>query len=367
MKIGIITIHAAFNYGSALQAYALQSIVKQICPNDIVEIINYLPSNIMNAYSLSPFSNMKNMKMLVKYFASYSEREKKSFVFHQFQEEYMNLSNSKFVSDEQLEMATSKWEFVILGSDQVWNPEIVGNNQAFFLKFSNAKRKISFSSSFGTVDISSEYLKELEKNLRDFYAISVRENTALALLKDLSSKISVTCDPVFLLSAKQWELLEKKIDVPSKYIIFYSVEKNIKLEKLAKGISEKVGIPIIDIGSRCKPFSYIGYNIPSVGPQEFLFLMHNATYVITNSFHGMAFSIIYRKKFVNLLHKTRGTRIEELSKLTNRERYLLNENISSEEALDLLQRNEEPFMRKLENQIEQSISYLQKVLTIKGD
>lgn len=332
MRVGLLTIHAAHNYGSMLQAYALQRTVAD--QGAEVELIDYLPPCIMDGYSLNPLKNMKTPAMLVKYFLNLPHRIRRTRSFGAFARDCFRLSQRRYTDNRQLRADAANWDAVILGSDQVWNPEIVSQDRAFWLDFAADSFRATYASSFGTTNIPQDYLARLTRALQSFDAIAVREPSAKDLLGEVGKPVTVTCDPVFLLTAAQWAQLERKPkNVPAHYVLLYGVERNPRLEQLARRTAEHYGIPLVDAGIRGNPMGYFGIHSPDYGPREFLYLVRHADYMATNSFHGTAFGTIFRKKCVSILHHSRGTRIRELAELADRARYILPEEASAEEMI----------------------------------
>lgn len=362
-RIGILTIHAAHNYGSMLQAYALQRTVEDLAPCAAVELIDYLPGCIMDGYSMNPLKNMRSPRMLVKYCLDLPQRIRRSRSFGGFARDCFHLSSKSYTNDAQLSADVSRWDMCILGSDQVWNPEIVSRDRAFWLNFCQESYKASFASSFGTTGIPADYLAQLTDTLRDFDAIAVREPSAKDMLAPADKPITVTCDPVFLLTAGQWAALERKPEnLPEHYVLLYGVERNLHLEDLARKAAEHYGLPLVDAGIRSNPMDYFGIHSPDYGPREFLYLVRHADFMATNSFHGTAFGTIFGKKCVSVLHRSRGTRIRELAELADRSGYILPEDASPEELFRRFDQEHPEDDSCLRQRIAESKAYLRRIL-----
>ena len=361
LRIGILTIHAAINYGSMLQAYALQRYLE--AEGNTVELIDYLPPCIMDGYSMNPLKHLDSPRQLAKYLVNLPARRKRNRVFAEFSGDCFRLSPRAYANASQLEADSDNWDVCLLGSDQVWNPDIVADDRAFRLEFAKNNYKACFSSSFGTNAIAKPYIEKLVQALTSFQKLSVREPSAVALLAGMEKPIAVTCDPVFLLSAAQWAELERKPkNVPEHYVLMYTVERNEKLEQRVKQLSDHYGIPVVDAGIRSNPRDYFGIHSPEYGPREFLYLVRHADYMVTNSFHGTAFGAVFHKKCISILHHSRGTRIRELAELTGRSRYILPEEASIEQMLCCLQMEQESDASGLQERIVASRMYLQDVL-----
>lgn len=362
LRIGILTIHAAINYGSMLQAYALQHQLEAYAPEDSVELIDYLPACIMDQYSLNPLKNLHGVKNFLKYCVDFPSRRRRNRAFGSFAGDCFH-TGAAYRTARQLEEHGDRWDVCVLGSDQVWNPEIVEDDPSFWLEFAKNSWRASFASSFGTTSIPDGYLARLVSALQGFGNIAVREPSAAQMLAGVEKPITVTCDPVFLLSAQEWEKLERKPrEVPEHYIVLYTVQRNEKLEELVKQTAAHYGIPVVDLGIRGNPKGYFGIHSPDYGPREFLYLIRHADYMATNSFHGTAFATIFGKKCASVLHRSRGTRIRELAELADRSRYILPEDACAADMIRCLDEDREEDASRLNRRIEESKQYLKQML-----
>lgn len=363
MRFGLLTIHAAVNFGSALQAAAFLNYMQKLCPEDSVELIDYRPAVIMDPYSVHPGKNWGSAKQITRYLLSWRERKERNRVFERFFEKYFVLSDAVYREEEELEKDSCRWDAVLLGSDQIWNPQIVGYGKAFFLSFCRDVFRASFAGSFGTTNIPETYRKELISELKNFEMVSVREPSAKTLLKEMEDygekEIAVVSDPVFLLSEEEWTEIEKRPkQIPKEYIAVYTVQRNSALENLVKKIGERYHLPVIDLGLRTRKSDYLGQHSASYGPEEFVYLIHHAQLVFTNSFHGTAFGTIFRKKCISMLHKERGTRLKELAELSGRTVYIVPEQITVNELQTILSKEIDNDYSKLDKRIAQSKEFL---------
>lgn len=362
-KVGVLTIHAARNYGSMLQAYALQTTVERIVPDSKIELIDYLPPRVMDIYSLDIRKHWKQPKRLAAFLLNYSSKFRRDRVFENFAKRYFHLTDSNYCSIEELITVGDRWDTCILGSDQVWNRDIVGDDPAFILDFVRKGRKVCYSSSFGTQYVDPDWSEKIQDRISDFDAVAVREQSAADILRAANREIFVTCDPVLLISRNNWVAISAKPEgIPAHYILYYSVERNSAAENLVKKMAEESGLPIVDAGVRNNPMGYLGIHSSDFGPQEFLNLVANADFVVTNSFHGTAFSFIFEKKVICMLHHTRGTRIRELAALAGREDCVVEEQISVSDAMKVLNCQIPKIGEDLRKNIDDSMAYLHAVL-----
>lgn len=310
-KIGILTYHGGFSHGALLQCYA--SLLFFSNYNYEVEVINYirsiknqkkytLRSLISLAYSfIDKLLNFQNYKMRDKNFNVFREKMK---ITEKLLESY------KDVKDAQLD-----YDIYFVGSDQVWNPEITnGLDEVFLLKFVNKGKKCSLSASIG-IEISDDLIKKLEPNLNDFDLITVREKETFDALSKIYPEVKLTCDPVFLLDRNIWLNLLRPIDVSSdKYLFVYNISYDPFVYEIADLISKKYDLKIISLGFN-KLYRRGGNNVREVyglGPLELLSYIYYASFIITTSFHGAAFSLIFNKEFRVVLPEERKGRIYEL-------------------------------------------------------
>ena len=314
MKIGILTIHAAYNYGSALQAVASCQAIKEIT-GSVTEIIDYQPDSIMSMYSLDLRKNVGGIKEFIKFIFSIKSRKQKKKAFDLFWKKENCLSKNIYYDSNDLFNANDVYDSFVVGSDQVWNPDIVGDAFGdFCLEFvSDDKNRYAYASSFGVRNIGKEQLEKLNLSLKKFKAIAVREREAKNMLDlNIQKHARIVCDPVFLLTKDQWRNRMIKMILPSNYILVYCVEVDKELQTIIKEMSRRLELPIVDVGYATNPQNYMGMHNDNVGPGEFLYAINNAEYVITNSFHGTAFSIIFRKQFLVKAHSKRGVRMENI-------------------------------------------------------
>jgi hypothetical protein len=287
--------------------------------------------------------------------------------YKQFIKKYYHLSENSYRTIEELKKSYPKYNCYITGSDQVWNTTITnGLQDAYTLNFGNEKIiKISYAASVGKSDISSEEWINLKNKIEFLNAISVREESAKEQLqKVLDKKIEITLDPTLLLKKKDWDEFSGERIVKEKYILVYAMENNPEVVKIVNYLSENTNLKVVHFDKKSK------YNNPLrsfyvSGPKEFVNLIKNAELVVTNSFHGTVFSVIFEKKFYTIPHTTKGSRMIDLLnklKLTDRIFYNIDEfkKINKE---DLLKKLDYKITNEiLETERNKSILYLEKNL-----
>ncbi|MCX7715404.1 MAG: polysaccharide pyruvyl transferase family protein [Clostridia bacterium] len=295
MKVGILTYHQADNYGAVLQAYALWQVIES--KGIDCQIINYDCRAVGAQYRYRKLKFDGNLFANIKYNINCYLHRKKKENFAKFRA-MMNLS--PVYTKDTIKDAEDHYDCFIVGSDQVWNSNCSDGDFTYLLDFAkNRQKKNSYAASFGTADIPSDLICAYAALLKDFNNISVREERGAILVESLIGKrCPVVLDPVFLLDKEKWESFAgpKK----EEYILVYQLYYTKSLLEFAESLSKKTGLKLVTISISLKTQVYSLFhstNKSSVGPDEFVSLIANARYVVTNSFHGTALSVILKKQF----------------------------------------------------------------------
>lgn len=319
MKIGILTFYCSDNYGAMLQAYGLKNFVKSI--NDDTEIIPYAPFFLVGRHWFVPYYpfSSKRRQLIWAITGIKHNLQMKGDFFRQkinmrrFRKNYLVDTARKIRNVKELEQLS--YDTYIVGSDQIWNPDITfGLRSAYFGAFDNAhkKRVIAYAASLGGSELPVCFETEIRQLLQSVDSISMREEAAVPYIKTMTkSDVSAVTDPVFFLNAKQWERIEI---LPQKkhYILVYDTERNRKLNQYVKHLALEKHLEVVEIKLE-KAHDDAEFTIEvSAGPAEFLGYIHYADYVVTNSFHALAFSIIFHKAFFVFGHSNRNARLENV-------------------------------------------------------
>ncbi len=292
MKIGIITMHRVVNYGSALQAFALQKTIESL--GHSAKLIDY--SYGTNKYSKKPIKRVVDwFNQLLLGFSQTKVLNK----FNEFYNSYFNLTEQAYVDKESLQQNPPIFDSYITGSDQVWNPKFITDDTTFMLSFApQGKPRLSYAASFATNEIPIN-LKELySQQLANYNQICVREQSGITLVKELTGKdATVVCDPTLLLTAKEWEsvlkLKPQKTDKPYilVYVLSYMYNPYPYINNIIKYVKDTLGYQVILLGGKVlNSFKVGGKCLRDRGPVDFVDLFRNASFVITDSFHGTAFA-----------------------------------------------------------------------------
>lgn len=376
-KIGIITILNVNNYGAELQAFALHHKLKSLGYDN--EIINYLyyknPEYITENQSKplikTSFKN-KLKDIAIKWLDKYSSFKYPEIAkirkqrFDSFHEKHTSLSK-KYKSYSELYSNASNYETYIVGSDQVWNPNNGTNIAPYFLTFApQNSKKISFASSFGVGSIDEKYYPQYKEWITNLTHISTRETGGVDIIKKVTGKDAThVVDPTLLLTKKEWEQLMIPYENSEPYILFFIFKKNKYAEELAYKIQKKTGYKIIRVCKNEMPLEPDNkiLNIRDFGPLEFLGLYSAASVVLTTSFHGSVFSLIFEKPFYTITpsSKNNNSRQESLMNSLNIKERLLREgdSVNLDKLFDI---DFDQTRNILNQQISKSIDFLKQSL-----
>lgn len=337
MKVGILTFHDAHNYGAVLQAFALKRYIQKLGYE--VRIVNYHHETMPDDY---PREN----------------NEIRWEKFNKFIQELVDNEEAICTKEEDLEKLDM--DFWICGSDQIWNTEITrGFNKGFLLDFNTNGKKISYAVSMGIPELPREFEEDFKKSLNKIDEISVREESLQQYAQKFTDKnIEKTLDPTLLLDRSDYDdlILENK---HGEYVLIYALIPDKRLTQIAKRVSEEKGIKIIELNDK-RIENYFCEQISNAGPDEFLTLIKNAKAIVSNSFHGTLFSILFKKEFYTVPMLNRNSRMKSLLKIVCMEDRLI------EEFEDLEKIKEQDFERaylELEKEKQKSRDFLKRALS----
>ena len=348
MKAGIRTLHQADSYGAVLQAYALQQALAKLGVDGEFISISSPASPSLNTAHLS--------RQALPAFARtiQAQGQKRALLFKQFRENFLHISPP--YSPNEVTRLNEKYDFFITGSDQVWNFDIPQVDARYLLPFVSPEKCCSYAASFGKPQIADKYKSLFQKLLNRFAFLSVRETAGQNIIRELTGKESAVClDPTLLLEKADYQkLLPTKPSHP--YILLFLLDYDEALATRARAYAQQANVPLRIVTASFQPqFGFPAWNEVSV--IDWLYLIAHAQGVITNSFHGSVFSLLFNRP-LNVGHlgknlKDRNGRLDELLRL-----------VHLEEALGDTLCTPKPgqFELSLQTAKENSLHYLQEVI-----
>ena len=375
-RVGIITYHKHYNYGTMLQALALQEAVKRIgCQAEIINffqpihmekkerLLLYFRKTARFLNHPSEFSmRLMRRRILLN---NKTNIRRRNDDFDSFYEKNIVTSKHNYNSSRELIENPPEYDVYLVGSDQTWNPNVGGNPDAFYLTFVPPKKvKASYAPSVSTTKLTQMQKDRLAYLLKNVDVLSCREQSGAELLKEITGRdVSVVLDPVFLLSKEEWGRFMCEVDHPSRYILEYFLGDNINHRKYVRMLSKMFNLPIISL-----PYNLIDFKEKNniniwCGPGGFLSLIRDACIVCTDSFHGTAFSLLFEKEVYSFLkheqnnQKSENSRIEDLYK-----RFGIEGHIVTDYKKELPEIDYQHIRIILRKQILESEKYLKEVL-----
>lgn len=307
MKYGIMTFQDTINYGALLQAFAMQKTFSDLKIEN--ELIDYRCDNIVKrefpdsvfkyGFFHIPGAIVNKIILLKKY----KQLER-------FKHKYCYLSKNKYDKSSICE-SVNVYDKFISGSDIIWELDVTGQDTSYYLDFAPDSKKYSFSSSFGYTEIPKNYVQISKKLLQKYNSISVRENESAEIIKELLDiEVPVTLDPTLLLTAAQWRNYEENVPINNKYVLVYFDDKDHMILSYARKLAEKKGCIVVYLSEKTRSEKNVKM-MRAVSVGQFLWLIDHAQYVVTASFHGVAFSINFNTPFC-YLNRTHQGRINTL-------------------------------------------------------
>lgn len=316
-KTAVITlVYQNYNYGGVLQAYALQKEIERLgCECDII----FIDRQTMKAFIKKTYNKgvlyKKIFIKIINSFKNYTinkfnyclcqkELQKKIQRFNAFIENNIKKTDNVYNADTIFRIV-DRYELFITGSDQVFSP-VSGRPETFLSFVPDSKAKISYAASIGADFITEEYKAYIKPFLERFDAISVREKSAKTIIDNLLGKESceVVLDPTLLYQGKWSDMAFPVSGITAGYVLLYFLGESDNEWNRAYSYAKTTGLKILNI-----PYNKMKYNKRDyqhkdifirggVGPAEFIWLIQNAGIILTDSFHGTVFSILFHKKFL---------------------------------------------------------------------
>lgn len=309
-KIGILTFHKSINYGSVLQAFALSKLLKR--KGYEVEIIDYEPASYNSQYRIfEKTTSVHNIAANIRRLSIFDILWKQKTCFENFRKKYLPLSKKKFTAQNSASDFEGLYDVVICGSDQIWNVRAKDCDPIFFLPGAQKYKKIAYAASINTATYNEECCNDtLRKDILDFKYISIREHSGaekLAAFLNSDKEIKVQPDPSLLQNKNTFEEIASGRIVKEPYIFMYCANYQESTIRAAQKISERLHKPVYTV-LVCRSATQIS-RLKKAGiriirdknrPEDFISYIMNADLVLSDSFHGTAFSIIFEKPFFSI-------------------------------------------------------------------
>lgn len=369
MKAGIITFNSAHNYGAVLQVYAMQEYLKSLGID--VEVINYRIKEIDNVYKLynvrrkdhKLIRGIKKTYKFIKVNISERWRIKRRENFEYFINNVLNTTKAYYTLAE-IQKDFLQYDILIAGSDQIWNVELTkGFKPAYFLEFGNKDaRRISYAASLGNDELPEKYIVFYKRYLENFDFISVREESMKELLKDVTDKpITRVIDPTLLLDKDKYDNIKKDTKFKGKdYIYVHFIGKDEKTYEMADKMSRMLKLPIVHNREKGL-FEHELSGEFNERPEQFISVIENAKYIVTNSFHTTVFALIYEKDFITIPHIKRPARMQNLLEIAGLSNHLI-EDVRIMPKLETLKIDYKDVKKRLLEERKGSIEFLNNAI-----
>ena len=315
MKVATITFQNTNNYGASLQCYALHRALQILGAE--TEVIQYDSPYLNKPYKIAALKEKGLVRFILGNIWTLMRTPRNA----NFAEFNKNIKFSRKVNTKTISSLESEYDLFLTGSDQVWNGNLSGHDPNYFLGFvKDNKKKGSYAASFGFLNVPNGEIDWYKKQLAGYRYYNVREISGQKIVKDLTgNEAKLTIDPTLLLKQEEWKKVMAVPNIKEPYILVYQITPSRKLSEIVNKLRNQTGYKVIAI-----PFimdwPHKFTSMLTIGPAEFLGLFCNASYVVTDSFHGTAFSLIFNRNFWTLSSRkeSRITSLLEILGLGNR-------------------------------------------------
>lgn len=360
MKIGILTFHFAHNYGAMLQSYALCSILLKQHNAYIIDYRlpyiykNFEAQSLKDVYRIYTSTNSRMISILktLKNYYKYKFKSKKWLRFEAFLNEELRTTNRIY---NIIEINSLKFDAIIFGSDQIWNEHLTGGYAPIYFGVGlDVKKKIAYAASNGRDTIPQDNINDFFSLSKNYSKIGVREKGLSAFLNKQGLKNFFVSDPVFFLSKEQWSQIAS-YPRNKNYLLVYSFDEVPGFFAYAMNLAKKLNKQMVCLLHRKKRLPKNVTQVLDSGPKEFIGYFCNADYILTTSFHGTAFAIIFNKQFCVLPPHNTSERINSLLQILNLNNRIINdvENLPNFEKINYSEVN-----KKLETYKNESLTFL---------
>ncbi len=377
MKLGGMTWWR-YNYGSILQAYALQSELKELGIDDYEIICQY-------GKKVASISNLKekikrigvrqSLKRIVWKFGLKKLRDRNRNI-QSFVDNYLHVSQKEY-NEENIVEANNVYDGFVCGSDQIWNPKLTDVNSMYWLTFaSKEKLKFSYAPSIGVDKFSDEQKEAIKNNLSSFKGISSREENGTNLINDAlgANKCVTVLDPTLLVDRKIWDNISlSENQYGEKYIFVYMLRGTKKQRKLIEEFAKLKGLKIVTMPFldnekiEIYDFKFGDIKLWDASPADFITVIRNAEYVFTDSFHCMLFSCMYHRDFYTFpkIGQAQINRMLNFQKLVSANEHMISNEIDVNEIENVKRIDWNYVDSILNDKRKESEAYLKSVLDVK--
>ena len=314
MNIGIITFHCSYNFGSAIQAFALRHQLEKM--GNTTHVIDYRGADFEQYRPL----RLGSARLLASSVLYLSKNMRRSKAFEKFFENNYGMTR-RYSADSQSELGglCDDFDCFVCGSDQIWNLDCTnGPVGPYFLDFAGDKRRVAYAPSLAHISFEPKHFTECDRKyigeqLDKFSAISVREAATVGLFQPLTrNKIDVCLDPTLLLDDEDYKGVTAPVPVEGPFVFAYTLEENPAVMRRAERVAREAGARVVYVSKRGMRLSVPSVNLYGIGPSEFLGLVAGAEAVVTNSFHATVFSLLFGTPFQTIATKSSGSRMSGL-------------------------------------------------------
>ncbi len=368
MRVGILTYHRAYNYGSALQNYALNSYLRSEGIDALT--IDYTNQNQRDMYKIfQPVNGVMSLLRNVQTFMFLKDLIIHKKRFDNFIDENIPKTRTVYLKEDLCNIVEN-FDYFVCGSDQIWNASCYDFDKSYLLDFVKDKKKcISYAPSIAIAEIPEEWNDMFKEHISDYKAVSLREQKGADFISKVINKpVPVLMDPVFLLSEEEWSELSVAPKLNKPYIFCYFIGDVKGMREFAKKMRKETNLPLVVVYKNIRDMAYPNKKLYSAGPREFVGLIKNAEYICTNSFHATAFSIIFKKNFwsfTDIDHGiSAGSRIDNIAEMFDLRHRVLNytnmNNVNFTEQIEF-----SDAMEKIkENKVNEAKTFLKNALEL---
>ena len=306
MKVAIITLTDGANYGNRLQNYAMQQLLTSLGHD--VETLRRRTYRDKTICGKIVWYVKDNIKYIIGRPKTKCLSQKRLYMFRRFNRKYIRFANATLSNNNAPKGIVDRYDFFVCGSDQIWNTyfreagDDILNQLAFFAK---PCQRIAYAASFGAISIENDFSEVFSRELSLFKALGIREKAGVRIVNELTGRTDacVVCDPTMMISTDEWAKIEKRpkyVKSGEKYFVTYFIGgRTEKISRRINELSNEKNLRVINLDMEYvadrdidKPVEFL------TTPEEFIWLIHNAEFVLSDSFHASVFSILFRRNFL---------------------------------------------------------------------